>query len=253
MNYLLIGVGILIILSIIIGYVKGFIKIAVSIGATIATIALVMFLTPYISDAIIKYTPLKTVIQEAVVNVVVPEQVSTEDIGKATQLVGEDHIEELKEFLATKEITLQQQIQLINQAEIPKFLKQGLMNNNNSEVYKILGVDKFVDYVGAYIVKLIANIVAFIISFIVVTIFIRLLIFSLNIIGALPVFHGFNRVAGAIIGIVPAIIIIWIAFLIITLAYTTELGKICFAYIDQSQILTFIYNNNPILKYLSII
>ena len=66
MNWLLIAVGIIFLIGIIVGAVKGFIRIGVSLVATILTLVLVIFLNPYVSDAVIEFTPIDEMIEEAV-------------------------------------------------------------------------------------------------------------------------------------------------------------------------------------------
>ena len=71
--------------------------------------------------------------------------------------------------------------------------------------------------------------------------------FAVNIIGELPVLGLVNHIAGAVLGLVLAIVIIWIGFLVMTLAYSTEPGMACFEMVEKSQILQFLYDTNPLL------
>jgi len=43
------------------------------------------------------------------------------------------------------------------------------------------------------------------------------------------------------------LVIVWIGFLIMTLAYTTEAGSACFEMVEKSSILRFLYETNPLL------
>ena len=51
-------------ISIVAGYVRGLLKIGISLLATVLSIVLVMFLAPYVSDALIKWTPADEMIEE---------------------------------------------------------------------------------------------------------------------------------------------------------------------------------------------
>ncbi|MDD3139834.1 MAG: CvpA family protein [Lachnospiraceae bacterium] len=245
-NYLLIAVGIIFFICTIIGFVKGFVRFAVSLGATVLTIVVLIVVTPYVSKALTKYTPIDTVIKDGFVGMLIEssEQKMAEELAASE---GTDNVDEIKEAIAAKDLSLQEQIAAINQANLPMFLKEALLDNNNSEVYKALGVETFAEYVGAYIAKMVINILSFLVTFLVVTILIRMTVFSLDFIAELPVLHGINRVAGAMTGSLLALIIVWIGFLVITLLYGTEFGKSCFASIENSKILTLLYNKNPIL------
>ena len=98
---------------------------------------------------------------------------------------------------------------------------------------------------------IIVKIISFLITFLVVTIFIRAIIFALDIITALPVINGLNRVAGIAVGGLIAVILVWIAFLIITLLYNSDIGKECFRCIENSEFLTFLYEKNVILDWVT--
>ena len=58
-------------------------------------------------------------------------------------------------------ILREQQISAIENANIPQLFRDLLLENNNAEIYKNLGVSTFGEYVGAYMAKVIADFVAF--------------------------------------------------------------------------------------------
>lgn len=58
-----------------------------------------------------------------------------------------------------------QQIELIEEMALPQSIRDALLENNNSEIYSVLGVDKFQDYVAGYIAGCITNGIGYIISF----------------------------------------------------------------------------------------
>lgn len=236
MNWLLIGVGVIFFICMVVGYAKGFIKIIVSFGTTIASLILVIFLTPYTSKAIVSLTPIDEMIEKKCISMMTPEGVDI-DISKLP--------------LDKIELPRQKQIEILEKADIPEFLKKGLIENNNNEAYKQLGVSNFVDYIGAYVSGIIIKMISFLITFIVVTIFIRAIIFALDIITALPVINGLNRLAGMLVGVLIAVILVWIVFLVITLLYSNDIGRTCFKYIEESELLTFLYEKNVILEWVT--
>lgn len=146
------------------------------------------------------------------------------------------------------EIPRDMQIAAIEGADIPQVFKNLLLTNNNSKIYDKLGVSNFPAYVAKYMAKVVVNIVGFILTLIVVTIILRAIIFSLNVIADLPVFGLMNRLAGGALGMICVLILVWIAFVIITLLYTTEIGKEMFQMIQENSILSAIYEYNPVMK-----
>lgn len=253
MNWLLIGVGVIFFIGMIIGYARGFLKIVVSFGVTLATVILVVAITPKAADLLKKYTPIDDMIQKKMVAMMTP------DIGEidftGTELEGIDlenadiTIEEVKEKLGEIEIPRQKQIELLEKANLPAVFRNGLLENNNSEAYKVLKVKSFPEYVGAYLSDIIIKMVAFLLTFVIMTILVRAVIFALDIITALPIIRGLNRFAGAFVGMLIALMIVWVGFFVITLLYNTQVGNQCFQWIGESEFLTFLYDKNIILEF----
>ena len=298
MNWLLITVGVIFLVSIIVGICRGAIKIALSLATTIVTLVLVFFATPYVAKAIEKYTPMDDVIKNQVISTMANAAVSQasgeesgglseESVRKVLEAagVGEDllsqygiTIEDIvngnisKEDLAQygisgnvldgldsgqqtveqaiegAEIPREMQTQAIQQADLPNVFKSLLAVNNNSEIYQQLGVETFAQYVGSYLAKLIINIVAFLITFVLISIILRAIVFALDIVSSLPGVGIVNRLAGGVIGMVGAMVIVWTLYIIITLMYTTTVGKELFQMIQENQFLTMLYEYNPIMK-----
>ena len=151
-------------------------------------------------------------------------------------------------ILDNMEIPRDMQQEAINAAELPDIFKDLLAVNNNSEIYEELGVNTFAQYVGSFLAKVIINIISYLGTFLIVTIILRAIIFALDIVAELPVFGLVNRLAGGVIGFVGAAIIVWILFVVVTLLYTTVIGKDIYQAIQSNGILKFLYDNNPIMN-----
>ena len=267
-NWLLIGVGIVFLICVIAGFVKGFLGIGISLLSMILTLVLVSFLSPYVSDALMKHTPVQDVLEKKIVEAFMPE-ISADDLLK-TDLSGTplenltvDQIQSLSEHgwdklgISTQDILnvigdipKDTQIREIENATMPRFLKNMLLENNNTAIYEELNVKTFPEYVAAYISRMILNVVSFLVTFLIAIILVQALVYAINIIGELPVLGMINHLAGGVLGLGLGLIIVWIAFLVLTLIYTTEIGKTCYGMIEQSSILTFLYEHNPLLIWL---
>lgn len=298
MNWLLITVGAIFLISIIVGICKGAIKIAVSLATTIVTLFLVFFATPYVAKAIAKYTPLDDLIKSQVVSTmanvatsqvtgesgglsessvrkvleaagvtedmlsqygisiedIVNGSISSEDLAKygissnVLDGLSDDKKGSIEDAINEAEIPRDVQVAAIEKADLPDVFKNLLSVNNNSEIYKELGVDTFAQYVGSYLARLIINIVAFLCTFVLITIVLRAIVFALDIVSNLPVLGFINRLAGGAIGVIGALVIVWTVFVVITLLYTTSFGKEMYQMIQSDAILKTIYEYNPILK-----
>ncbi|MEJ8734101.1 MULTISPECIES: CvpA family protein [Mediterraneibacter] len=265
-NWLLIIVGVIFLVSIVAGYIRGALKIGLSLISTILTIVIVIFLSPYVADVLQKYTPADEILEEKVVEAFMPE-ISAEQLSdmelSGTPLEGlqSDEIQKLNELDwdmlgitpqdilgVIGEIPKDVQIQEIEKAPIPQFLKNALIENNNAAIYEELGVDTFPEYAAAYISRLAMRIVSFLVTFILAIIIVKALMVAVHIIGELPVIGFFNHLGGAVLGIFIALVIVWLGFLVITVCYSTAAGAACFEMIEKSPILTFLYEKNILLS-----
>lgn len=236
MNILLVGITALCVVCMIIGYKRGFIKIVISLIATIATLVLVGMFTPQVVDVLCKYTPLDDSMQTKF----------------TTMLMGNEfergEVEEEEEI--QPEIPLSEQLSIIEDAELPEFMKAALVENNNGEIYEQLEVEYFAEYAGKFLANWVIRVLAFIITFLVVWIVIRVFVFSLDVIAELPVLHGINRGIGTVLGLGFALIFVWIGFLWLSIAYSSEIGQMCHEWVQESRILTYLYEHNPISQML---
>lgn len=268
MNWLLIAVGIIFLISIISGLNQGFLKIIISLTAAAATIVLVIFLTPYTVQALYQWTPLDEIIQDKVSEAMEPDlehidlsgvKIGDLDLGVLgnVDLDGIDFEslgiskDDIKDIVSQIEIPKETQTNLIREAGLPHFIEESLIENNNDATYKELGIRTFQDYIGAYVTRIVINIIAFLITLLLAGVIMRVLIYALAIMEKLPVIHGVNRLLGGVLGIGIGLIIVWIVFLVITLMYSSEAGQMCYKWIQESRILKILYDTNPILKWMT--
>jgi uncharacterized membrane protein required for colicin V production len=297
MNWLLVTVMVIFLISIVVGALRGAIKILVSLVTTLITFVIVFFVTPYVSDAIVKFTPLDEAIESQVSNTIANATISqlgggeggmtAEGVRKALGAAGlnEDALAQYgitvedivngnisKSDLAKygisgsildgllvgeqtaadamdeAEIPRDIQMEAIRNADLPDVFKSLLMVNNNSEIYEQLGVTTFAQYVGGFMAKLFIDIVSFLCTFLLVTIIFRAIVFALDIVAELPGIGAVNHLVGGLMGAVGALVIVWILFLVITLLFTTAIGKEMFRMIEASGFLQALYDYNPVLK-----
>lgn len=100
----------------------------------------------------------------------------------------------------------------------------------------------------------VANMIIYALSYVVVFIVAWLAIFIvgklLNLLAKLPGLMQVNKLAGFAVGAAQGILIIWILCIIITIMSGTQAGQTAYAYINDSSLLSFIYNNNLLMNFL---
>ena len=267
MDYMvLLAVGLIFVVCIAVGYLKGFFKIGLSLLSTVITLVLVSILTPYVGDALAKYTPIDEMVEQKCLETFTSAVTGDMLVGKDWSGTGLEGMtdEELWSMNGTNleskgisaqtlfqtigELPLEQQIQQIQNTVLPDFLKEALLENNNNIIYEELGVTTFWDYVAAYIARMLIHVVSFLVTFLLAIIIVRALMAAVDIIGELPVIGTLNHAGGAAVGAVVALVIVWIAFLLITVTYSSEFSACCLAQIQPNPILTCLYGNNPLLE-----
>lgn len=140
--------------------------------------------------------------------------------------------------------SINDQIQNINSLELPGFIKSNLLENNNYEIYKLLGAEDFGDYIGAYLANISINIISMIIVFICVAILLKVAINVFDLIAKLPILNSINKIFGLVVGLAVGFIIVWIGCFIITLFYTSSSVQSIVSALESSTIAIWFYQNN---------
>lgn len=214
MNYIiLIGVVAVIGLFALVGYKKGMVKIVLSMIAMAVTYILAGALTIPVSMALKSATPVYTTIEESV-----------------EKMVKEAKIDDTKlDITAIEKLNLPSQIEekLIDGAE------------------KV--TSGFNDYLVSSISNFILKALTFFILFIVIYIILSIVIKIFDFVSKLPLINTVNKAGGLAVGAAQGLIIVWIGCLVITAFGDKAWAQEAFRQINDNKLLTFIYENNPII------
>ena len=169
------------------GHYRGFIRLCVSALALVISLVTVRVALPYVTEWLKNDTPVYESIRQGMADAVGLDGLldGVLDIGEGTggngAGIGERRtIEELK---------------------LPEQMKRILIENNNREVYQMLGVEQFGDYVGGYLADTVVKAAASILLFAVVFILLHIVAAWLDLIARLPIIKGLNQIAGAVLGL----------------------------------------------------
>ena len=237
------------------GYRRGLIKSLASVISLVASLALVSFVTPYVSQFLQEQTPVYTYVMEKC------QESFTVTLDEADEKTAESETEEgdvsLKKGNNNDTVgnvagTISSQLQknAIEELPLPSVLKNLLIRNNTEKIYKDLAVNSFNDYVPKFMANLIMNIISFVVTWLIVASFIWLAVMTLDVIANLPIIHGINQMLGLVLGAGQALVIVWIAFLAITVFASTAIGKQLMEMIEKNVLLNQLYNGNVFLKLL---
>jgi len=88
---------------------------------------------------------------------------------------------------------------------------------------------------------------AFLVTLLLVGALVKGIGISLNFVAKLPVLGGLNKAAGMVLGLAESVLVVWIGFIGITIGGSTDMGMKLLLMIADSQILTWMYQNNLLL------
>ena len=208
---------------VIIGIKNGFVKMLFSLVSLIATIILTVIIGPHVAT----YLKENTSVYEAV------QQKTCMFIENALIKMEEEAGESKK----------------IEDLPLPDVIKEKLLENNNEETYDLFGAESLGEYISEYVSGVAVNAIAFCATFIVIFIIIKLVVYFLDLISKLPLLNGLNRTLGAALGFLEGMIVLWLLCLVVTACAGSEWGQNLLAMINESKFLSFIYNNNYLMRF----
>ena len=218
MNILSIVILLIVLLFMVRGYRKGLVQMVASMTTLILAIFLVSIATPHISNVLKTRTPVYNMIEE-----------KCEDLIKS----GTDQISSKIE-----------ESEWIENLKVPGFLQELIKENNNTVSYEKMNVDSFGEYISHFLATMILNVVSYIITFIAALILIKVIAGALGLLTHLPVIHSMNRILGAVMGLIQSLLLIWLFLLAVTLFGNTEWGDYIMKMINDSSVLTALYDAN---------
>lgn len=236
MNWLLVGVLFTLIFCTIKGYQKGFIRVAFSLVSFFLIIAFVTWAEPYICDYLETNTGIYTAIQEKC------EEQMKNSIEKSAN--GQEQT--IQDGQGAQSASLEMAGIILPEAWKKQLVAQGI------------GVaDQLLESSGVYtqiaetLAHFIISGIAFFLAYIMAVLLMRIISRVLNLVSHLPVIHGVNKMLGVMAGFIQGIFYIWLFFYLIAICCTSSFGIQMNEYINESTLLVWLYNNNPLLGVLT--
>jgi uncharacterized membrane protein required for colicin V production len=224
LDYIFIGI---IGISGLIAFGRGLIKTVFSLFSMVITVGLAYLLYPTVSELLIKYTEIDAFLRAKII--------------EGFNL----------ESLAENVFSVQDQIKMINDLNIPDMFKEMLVNNNNSEIYQILNVDSIAEYIGGFFSTIAINALAFLITFLIVGILLKIVAVILDIVSKLPVLHQINRIGGLAFGLILGVLIVWVVCVAISLIVGISGNSEILVLIESSTVAQFFYENNLVMYFIT--
>jgi uncharacterized membrane protein required for colicin V production len=223
-NWLSLIAGIYLLGMVLYGHHRGFIRLVVSMLALVLSLTIVRVSLPIVTGYLKENTSL--------------QQTISESMKKSIGLQAEEGSDGASSEMPSVQRTV------IEKLDLPQNMKNALIENNNSEMYQLLGVQAFTDYIGSYLANKILNSIGFVILFAAVYVAMKLIVGWLDIISRLPILSGINKIAGALLGGIQGLIFVWLACILITAFSGTSWGLMLSRQIEASKWLSYLYSHN---------
>lgn len=228
MNWLLLVVVAILVFNALYGLKKGLIRTIFSFCSLILAILLTMWINPTVNGMMKGNEKFYSGITQKVEKMLPLEKADENKSNKVNDTNKNRYIKDLP---------------------IPKSLKNTLLKEEDK--YKNLAFKSFKGYITGYLTDIIINALAFIVTFTIITILLWVICFALNIISKLPILNQINKLAGLFAGLLQGLVIVWLFFVVITVLGGTTFGQDALKMIGEDEILSFIYNNNFLLGFIT--
>ena len=237
MNWLLIIVILVLAGNIVWGFSRGFLRVIYSMLAWIAILVFVTWATPYVANVLTEKTNIDNRIESNL-----DEKLHELVIGD-TNGQKEDREPDAQNPGQGKKNYRDLQMKL------PDAVTNKLFDTNKIADQILEGRGAY-DVVAGRATDLAMRVISFVLVLLIAVISFHLLSVVLKVVEKLPLIGGINRLLGLFAGLVKGILIIWLAFAIIAMAGTTDIGIALISYIYESPLLIWVYENNFVLTLL---
>lgn len=237
MNWLLIIVILVLAGNIVWGFSRGFLRVIYSMLAWIAILVFVTWATPYVANVLTEKTNIDNRIESNL-----DEKLHELVIGD-TNGQKEDREPDAQNPGQGKKNYRDLQMKL------PDAVTNKLFDTNKIADQILEGSGAY-DVVAGRATDLVMRVISFVLVLLIAVISFHLLSVVLKVVEKLPLIGGINRILGLFAGLVKGILIIWLAFAIIAMAGTTDIGIALISYIYESPLLIWVYENNFVLTLL---
>lgn len=244
MNWLLVIVLSIIAGFTIWGYRKGVILMFLSFGTVVLSVVITGIVGPSVGNSLCKNQEIMDTVSDAV----------NENMGieKCLNDLLEQKVGKYTGETEQKKLNQKEREQAMSVLELPETIKNNVVQGVMQEVSEVgkVTVKKFSTYICDEIAKIIIKGIVYIVVFLLVKIVLKVVVSVFKVIDRLPVIEETSELLGGAVGAATGFIIVWVGFMFLLAFSGTALGMQCYEYINDSAILSFLYNNNLLLKWI---
>lgn len=210
---LIIVIGILA-LSALIGFQKGFLRTIVGMSSLLISLALVVVLSPLVTDFITARTSFR-------------------------QKVYESIDEKLTEFVEEKQA---QTTEELKKAMEDSFIPSLVLQRFNEKISDRIAPQEYLHNASMFMATKVTSALGILVTLILSFVVLKLILVLTGLISKVPVVSGVNKVFGIVLGLVRGLILVWILCYFITVFSYTDIGQEAVQAMTRNKVLSLFYN-----------
>lgn len=201
-------------LSAYLGFQKGFLRTIVGMSSLLISLALVVALSPLVTDFITNKTSFRETVYESIDE-------------KLMGLVSE------KEAKTTEEIK-----DVMEDSFIPSLVLQRF----NDKISNRISPDEYVHNAAMYMATKVTQALGILVTLLISFVVLKLILILTGLISKVPIISGVNKVFGIVLGLVRGLILVWILCYVITVFSYTDIGQEAVQAMKNNKILSLFYD-----------
>ncbi len=230
MNWLTIAVIVFLAAMAVYGSKRGLARMCISVAAMAVSLVLVFALRAPVERFVREHTSLETSVESFV------DENLTSVIREAADSASKSAGNRLEET--------------VKGMDLPEPVRELLLNLVGSREAVSGKTGDLTDQLTAIISEAVFSGMIFVFTFILVRVLVWIASILILKASKLPLIRQVNSLAGAVIGLLLGVVILWVAGVVVTTASTQEWGQEALRLIGESPVLDFFYSKNPLLKLL---
>lgn len=235
MNWVLIAVLLVLVISAIVGYSKGMLRIAYSMIAWMLVLAFVSWATPHINRYLLENTLIYEKIEsrcEETIRLSADEQMAQAGQEKSDELTAQIGADKGLENLGIS---------------VPESVVEGILEKTSGAAGELLEESGVYAAVAEGLADFVLEGISFIMALAAAWVLVHIISQLLGVVSHIPIIKGVNRTLGLFVGALYGLLLVWLIFYVVALSSTGETGQIIVSYIYADPFLTFLYENNLVL------
>ena len=201
-------------LSAYLGFQKGFLRTIVGMSSLLISLALVVALSPLVTDFITRKTSFKETVYESI----------DEKLMEMVKEKTADTTEEIKRVL--------------DDSFIPSLVLQSF----NDKISDRLAPDEYVHNASMYMASKVTQALGILVTLVLSFIVLKLILILTGLISKVPIISGVNKIFGIVLGLVRGLILVWILCYVITVFSYTDMGQEAVQAMKNNKILSLFYD-----------